>query len=61
MFFACVEAFRFETTVMSLLQHPNIMGCYGANETDPEPFIVMPLCRMLLYFIKLWSIFIVFH
>ena len=44
-FFACVEGFRFETTVMSLLEHPNIMKCYGANEKSSEPFIVMPLCR----------------
>jgi len=48
-FFACVEGFRFETTVMSLLEHPNIMKCYGANEKASEPFIVMPLCRMYYY------------
>jgi hypothetical protein len=43
MFYSCLEAFRFEVSVMSLLDHPNVMFCYGANETDPEPFIVMPM------------------
>ena len=43
MFYTDVESFRFETTVMSILDHPNIMTCYGANEKDPEPFIVMPI------------------
>ena len=43
MFFTCEEAFRFETTVMSLLDHPNIMKCYGANPKDKSPFIIMPL------------------
>jgi hypothetical protein len=50
MFFTCAEAFRFETTLMTILDHPFIMKCYGANETHAEPFIVMPLQGERKYF-----------
>ena len=38
-----VESFRFEVALMSLIEHPNILQCLGANETDQEPFLVMPI------------------
>ena len=47
MFYTCIEDFRFEAAIMSVLEHPNIMKCLGANEKDREPFIVMPLCGMV--------------
>ena len=38
-----VEAFRFEVTLMNLLDHPNVLTCLGANETDEEPFLILPI------------------
>jgi len=44
-FFGTKTEFRFEVGVMSIVEHPNILTCYGANEKGQDPFIVLPLCE----------------
>lgn len=44
MFYGSKLEFLFEVAVMSLLEHSNILSCYGANESGEEPFIVLPYC-----------------
>ena len=51
MFYGSKLEFLFEVAVMSLLEHSNILSCYGANEYGEEPFIVLPFCGTLFHLI----------
>mmetsp|Transcript_14736 Transcript_14736/g.57797 ORF Transcript_14736/g.57797 Transcript_14736/m.57797 type:complete len:686 (+) Transcript_14736:34-2091(+) len=43
--FTTREEFLFEAGIMSMLSHPNVLPCFGANEAEDQLFVVMPVAH----------------